>query len=242
MNWFQRKKKAATPRPIRARSHQPVLEELEVRSLLTNASLFAATLIVHSPEALTDFVANEYISLLHRLPDSQGLNGFVQMMENGMTPEAVEAAFVSSPEYIVDHGNTSVGFLNGLHRDLLGRAPDAAGLNNWLMMMARGMTATQVAQAFATSVERQSIIVTADYLALLGRPPEAGAVTFWVNQLGHGLNRADVETMIVGSDEFFQRQGNTNVNFIVAAYQDVLGRTPRNDEVNAWLMIMAQHP
>jgi hypothetical protein len=242
MTWFQRKNKAATPRPIPTRSHQPALEELEARSLLTNASFFAGTLIVHSPEALTDFVANEYIGLLHRLPDAQGLNNFVQMMAQGMTPEAVEAAFVSSPEYILDHGNTSIGFVTGLYRDLLGRAPDAAGLNNWLTMMARGMTASQVAQAFATSVERQSIVVTADYVTLLGRVPEAGAVTFWVNQLGHGLNRADVESMIVGSDEFFQRQGNTNVNFIVAAYQDVLGRTPRVDEVNAWLTIMAQHP
>jgi hypothetical protein len=242
MRWFQRKNQAATPRSAGARSYQPALEALETRNLLTNASMFSGTLIVHSQESLTDFVTSEYVNLLHRLPDVAGLSGFVQMMQNGMTPEAVEAAFVASPEYIINHGNTASGFLTGLYFDLLGRAPDMAGFNNWLMMMARGMTAIQVAQSFATSMERQGIVVTQDYLGFLGRPPEAGAVTFWVSQLNHGLNRADVESMFVGSNEFFQRQGSTNVNFIVATYQDVLGRTPRTDEVNAWLAIMAMHP
>jgi len=242
MRWFQRKSQAAVSRAAGARSYQPTLESLETRNLLTNASMFAGTLIVHSQESLTDFVTSEYVNLLHRVPDIGGLTGFVQMMQNGMTPEAVEAAFVASPEYIIDHGNTTSGFLTGLYFDLLGRAPDTAGFNNWLMMMARGMSAMQVATSFATSMERQSIVVTQDYVAFLGRAPEAGAVTLWVNQLNNGLSRLDVESMIVGSNEFFQRQGATNVNFIVAAYQDVLGRTPQTSEVNAWLTIMAMHP
>jgi hypothetical protein len=214
---------------------------LETRALPTTASLFAATLITHSAESYADFVANEYLTLLGRAPDMQGMNAWVAALSNGMSPEAVEAAFVASPEYIINHGNTNSGFLIGLYRDLLGRAPDVMGFNNWMMMMANGMSAAQVAMLFATSQERQSIVVTQDYLSFLGRAPEAGAVSFWVSQLSHGLNRADVESMIVGSNEFFLRQGNTNVNFIVAAYQDVLARTPQMSEINLWLTIMAQH-
>src|SRR5262249_48249501 len=155
--------------------------------------------IVHSTENFINFVTNEYTTLLGRLPDVQGLNVFVQALTNGMSPEAVEAAFVSSPEYIMDQGNTASGFLTGLYRDLLGRIPDVNGFNGWLRALANGFTAPQVAMFFATSVERQSIVVTQDYLGFLGRVPEAGAVTFWVNQLNHGLNRADVESMFVGS-------------------------------------------
>jgi hypothetical protein len=160
-------------------------------------------------------------------------------MLNGMTPEAVEAAFVASPEYILDHGNTSAGFLTGLYRDLLGRAPDTMGFNSWMTLLARGVTPLQVALSFAKSPERQSIVVTQDYLMFLGRTPERMAVTFWVNQLATGMNRADVESRIIGSDEFFLRQGGTNTTFVIAVYQDVLGRTPSMNEINFWLNIMA---
>jgi hypothetical protein len=241
MRWFA-KSSVTHSRVSRPRSCQLAVESLEPRRVPTNASMFVAPLIVHSTESFMDFVINEYRNFLGRAPDLQGLNGWVQALTNGMSPEAVEAAFVSSSEYIFDHGNTAASFLFGLYHDLLGRAPDSAGFNNWLNMMAQGLTPAQVATFFATSVERQSIVVTEDYLLFLGRTPEGGAVTFWVNQLGHGLNRADVESMIVGSTEFFLKQGDTNVGFITGAYQDVLGRTPGTDEINFWLNGMAQHP
>jgi hypothetical protein len=225
----------------RAPSYRPSLESLEARDVPTSGSAFATTLIVHSTENLVDFVTNEYAILLGRQPDAQGLAGFVQALANGMSPEAVEAVFVSSPEYIFDHGNTRGGFLTGLYQDLLGRAPDVNGFNGWLTRLAAGFTVQQVALLFATSAERQSIVVTQDYLGFLGRVPESGAVTFWVNQLNHGLNRADVASLIVGSDEFFQRQGNTNVNFVVGAFQTVLGRAPQVNEITFFLNIIAQH-
>jgi hypothetical protein len=241
MKWFRRKSRGAAPQAGQ-RSYRPEIEALEARRVPTNGSAFAANLIVHSTENFADFVTNEYIILLRRLPDIQGLNSWVQALTNGMRPEAVEAAFVASPEYILDHGNTSSGFLVGLYNDLLGRAPDMAGFNNWMNMLARGLSPTQVAMFFATSAEREAIVVTRDYLTLLGRTPEAGAVAFWVSRLNSGLNRADVESQIVGSNEFFQRQGGTDVDFVVGTYQLVLGRTPRMDEVNFWLTVIAQHP
>src|SRR5262249_13367175 len=154
------------------------LEPLETREVLSTGSAFAASLIVHSTENLVDFVTNEFANLLGRAPDAPGVNAFVQALANGMSPEAVESAFVSSPEYVADHGNTAAGFLIGLYRDLLGRTPDITGFNGWMSALARGVTVRQVAMLFVTSVERQSIVVTQDYLVFLGRVPEAGAVTF----------------------------------------------------------------
>jgi hypothetical protein len=241
LEWLGSSSSVTTSRPARTHRYRPALEPLETREVPTSGSAFAATLIVHSTENLVDFVTNEYATLLGRRPDAQGLNGFVQALANGMSPEAVEAAFVSSPEYIFDQGNTASGFLTGLYRDLLGRTPDVNGFNGWLSMLANGVTVRQVSLLFATSAERQAIIVTQDYLGFLGRVPESGAVTFWVNQLSHGLNRADVASLIVGSNEFFQRQGNTNVNFIIGAFQTVLGRMPQTGEINVFLNIIAQH-
>jgi hypothetical protein len=241
MSWFRSKAPDTTSRALEFRNFRPVLEPIETRELLSTGSAFAASLIVHSRENFADFVTNDYFGFLGRAPDMQGLNGFVQALTNGMSPEAVEAAFVASPEYIMNHGNTAAGFLVGLYRDLLGRAPDVLGFNGWMSRLAHGFTAQQVAMAFATSAERQAIVVTQDYFLFLGRMPEPGAVTFWVSQLSHGLNRADVESLIVGSPEFFQRQGNTNVGFIVGAFETVLGRNPQPGEVNFFLNIIAEH-
>ena len=56
------------------------------------------------------------------------------MMANGMTPEAVEVAFVSSPEYILDHGNTASGFLTGKYRSAadLSKSPRGQAVKKYL--------------------------------------------------------------------------------------------------------------
>jgi hypothetical protein len=226
---------------VRAPGHgvsRLALEPLEMRDLLTNGSLFVATQIVHSLEHYEDFVTAEYVRFLGRAPDAIGFQNWVGALVQGMAPETVEAGFVASPEYFLDHGNNNTDWLTGLYFDLLSRAPDSGGLNGWLNAMAGGTTPTQVALAFSFGQERQTIVITQDYLFFLQRAPEAGAISYWLGQLQQGDNRADVASKIVGSDEFFIRQGSDNTNFIIAAYQDVLQRTPTVSEISFWLQFM----
>jgi Domain of unknown function (DUF4214) len=221
----------STPGP-RAR---PALEALETREVLSTATLNVALAIVNSPEHFADFVSNEFVQFLRRPADPVGLSFFVNQLERGLSPETVEAAFVSSPEYILDHGNTVGGFLTGLYNDLLGRTPDLAGFNFWLNRLAAGETPFQVAGQFATGVERETIVIREDYFAFLGRAPDAGGLNHWLTLLHSGFDRAFVAAGILGSNEFFQRNGNTNTNFIVAAFTDVLGRTPSRNELGLFL-------
>src|SRR5262249_44522294 len=149
--------------------------------LLSASTLAVASGIVHSTENFDNFVISEYATLLGRAPDVGGFNVWVGQLQNGMSPEAGEAGFVSSAEYILDHGNNASQWLTGLYNDLLGRAPDVGGFNNWLNALAGGMTPGQVAQAFATSIERESIVIRQDYLDFLGRVPSSPEVGFWLN-------------------------------------------------------------
>ena len=159
MTWFQKKANvpATAGRPCTAGL---AVEQLETRDLLSAATLAVASGIVHSTENFDNFVIGEYATLLGRAPDIGGFNAWVGQLQNGVSPEAVEAGFVSSAEYILDHGNNAAQWLTGLYNDLLGRAPDAGGFNNWLNALAGGMSPSQVAQLFATSTERESILIS----------------------------------------------------------------------------------
>jgi hypothetical protein len=226
---------AGPVKPARVHSARPALEALETRAVPSAATFNVASEIVNSPENFADFVTGEYLRFLRRPPDAGGLNFFVAGMEQGLSPEAVEADFLSSTEYILDHGNNAGTWLTGLYNDLLGRTPDVAGFNSWLGQLAAGATPFQVAAGFTTSVERETIVIREDYAALLGRAPDAAGLNTWLSALQNGSSRAFVASAIIGSNEFFQRNGNTNVNFVVAAFVDVLGRTPSSAELALFL-------
>src|SRR5207244_5727752 len=133
---------------------KPRIEELERRNLLSKATFAVASGILNSPENFINFVTSEYRHLLGRNPDSNGLNHFVGLLENGVNPETIEAQLASSTEYILDHGNAATGFITGLYQDLLARNPDNNGLNNWLNALANGSSNFAVAAGFVTSRER----------------------------------------------------------------------------------------
>jgi hypothetical protein len=240
MSWFQSGNAIASA-VARPRTATLAVEQLETRDLLSAATLAVATGIVGSRESLQDFVTTEYQAFLGRAPDSTGLRNWTNLLLSGATPEFVEAGIVSSNEYIANHGNNATQWLTGLYNDLLGRAPDAAGLNAWLNALAGGMSTSQIAQFFAGSVEREAIIITNDYVSFLGRSPEAGAVNGWLNFEAQGHGRADVASQILASDEFFRDHSNLPSSFITGVYQDVLNRTPSQAEINIWLTVYNQN-
>jgi hypothetical protein len=240
MSWFQQNANQAVS-PRRPRSASPMVEQLESRDLLSAATFAVATGIVNSRESLRDFVTSEYLAFLGRTPDGAGLQNWLGQLTNGTAPEVVEAGIVSSQEYIAKHGNNATGWLTGLYTDLLGRAPDALGLNAWLNALASGLTVNQIALDFTFSGEREAIIITNDYVGFLGRLPEPGAVNAWLTFESLGFGRADVATQILASDEFFRDHSNIPSSFITGVYQDVLNRTPSQTEINIWLTVYNQN-
>jgi Domain of unknown function (DUF4214) len=234
--WNMLRRLFARPaRATRVYTAKPALEGLETRAVPSVTTLTVASEIVNSPEHFADFVNGEYLRFLRRPADAAGLSFFVASMEQGLSAETVEADFVSSTEYILDHGNNATLWLSGLYNDLLGRTPDVAGLNSWLNALAAGATPFQVAAGFVTSVERETIVIRQDYAAFLGRAPDAAGLNHWLSVLQGGFSRSFVASGILASTEFFQRSGNTNSDFVIATFEDVLNRIPSASELAVFL-------
>jgi len=237
MKWLRRCPRTHRASSAKHRSPAPIVEELEARRVLSAATQAVASGIVTSPENIINFVTSEYVNLLRRPPDSAGLSNWVNQMENGMSPESVEAGFVASNEYIQDFNNNPSDWVTAVYHDLLGRAPDSNGFNHWLNNMANGESAFGVATEIATGPEREAMVIRKDYTQFLGRIARNDEVDSWLAVFQQGSNRANVATGIVASDEFFADANKDPSTFITHAYQDVLSRTPNSNEVAFWLNV-----
>ena len=116
-----------------------------------------------------------YGAALGRRPDPIGFGEWVQETEAGASDlEAVAAGFVGSAEFAARFGAPdNAGFVTLLYANVLGRAPDAAGLNYWTNAMATGTSRAGALLGFSESAEYKQR-TAANYHAGLWVPdPEA---------------------------------------------------------------------
>jgi hypothetical protein len=64
------------------------------------------------------------------------------------------------------------------------------------------------------------------YQRYLHRQADSGGLQSFAGQLSHGATLEQVAAVLVGSSEYFQLHGGSNVSFLNALYLDALGRTP----------------
>jgi hypothetical protein len=198
-----------------------------------------ASALTHSGEYYSLFVTNAYTHYLGRTPAAAEVAGWVSAMQNGLSDERLEAAFIGSPEYIARHGGQGAGWVIGMYHDLLGRTPSQAEVNGWILAMNNGETPQQVAYGFAASPEREGIRVRDDYFRFLGRAPSQAEVNGWVDSFVHGNSNENVVAGFVGSPEYFSARGHgNNTLWINVAYHDVLNRYPGASEVAFWLGLL----
>jgi hypothetical protein len=77
------------------------------------------------------------------------------------------------------------------------------------------------------------------YQNYLGRFPEPAGLNAWVADLQAGLRDEQLEAGFLGSPEYLTSHGGTLPRWIRGMYQDVLGRTPAETEVQLWLEAVA---
>jgi len=159
--------------------------------------------IATSPEARDILVTSFYESFLNREPDSNGLSYWVGQLNGGSTDESVIAAIVGSPEFYSASGGTADGFLTASYEDLLGRAPDSAGLTYWEGQLSSGASPTSVIAGILSSTEYRTEFVEGLYNDLLGRAPDAAGLSYWVGQLASGVTDESVISSIIGSAEYY---------------------------------------
>jgi hypothetical protein len=125
-------------------------------------------------------------------------------------------------------------FLCSAYEDLLGRAPDPAGLAFWDARLAGGMSRTTVAYDIATSPGYRHNLVTGYYETFLKRAPDSGGLSYWVARLNGGASDQSVITGLVGSDEFYADCGASPGGFVTALYSKLLGRGPDSGGLAYW--------
>lgn len=182
-------------------------------------------------------INDAYETFLGRSPDSGGMNYWIGQMQAGMSIEVVDAAFLASNEYVLDQGGTNVGWVDGLYRDLLARAPDAPGLQFWNGLLEAGVSKAVVAMAIAGSFERESLIVKQDYQTLLGQSPHAPLIDYWVGQLQNRPNDAALVAALIGSPEYYNdpAKGSGNAgDWVTSVYHDLFGISPESHEAAWW--------
>jgi hypothetical protein len=121
--------------------------------------------------------------------------------------------------------DATTSFVAQLYGDLLDRAPDAAGLANWVQQLNHGVSRDQVAGAVWDSAEHRGLEVDSYYRNLLHRPPDAAGRLLWVEAFLSGLSEDQVEQGFLLSPEY-QAAHAGDTAFLTGLYLDVLGRQP----------------
>jgi hypothetical protein len=92
-----------------------------------------------------------------------------------------------------------------------------------------------VAEAFAHSPEYYNGLIRTYYQDFLGRSAGASEQTFWAQSLENGARDEIVLSQILGSNEYFQKAGGTNQDWLNSLYQDLLNRAADQSGQAAWL-------
>ncbi|MBU2994089.1 DUF4214 domain-containing protein [Octadecabacter sp. B2R22] len=108
----------------------------------------------NSPSEWSDDVFRLYQATLDRAPDATGFANWSDRLGSGTDYLDAASGFVNSTEFANTYQDLSDSeFVTLLYANVLDRAPDETGLENWSQRMADGMTEVEVVQGFAQSAE-----------------------------------------------------------------------------------------
>ncbi len=98
----------------------------------------------------------------------------------------------------------------------------------------------QIAGTFTHSTENFQRFVTNAYRTYLQRTPDSAGVNYWVNRMAQGMTDEQLEASFVGSDEYVSDHGGASAAWVKDIYQNLLGRSASQAEIDHWLQQMAQ--
>nr|WP_252734772.1 DUF4214 domain-containing protein [Octadecabacter sp. B2R22] len=155
-----------------------------------------------------DDVFRLYGATLDRVPDEGGFGNWSLRLAEGTSYLTVVDGFTNSAEFQNTYGATdNGGFVELLYNNVLDRAPDETGLENWTTRLTTGeMSRAQVVQGFAQSTEFKE--ATHD------------AMTDWVKSFGTEdiLSGGGGSNVLIGgimSDTFAFEQSTNGHNVII---------------------------
>jgi streptogramin lyase len=174
-----------------------------------------------------DFINSLYHTVLGRVADQQGLNGWFLALEAGASRLQVAEGFWQSPE----HRDLEV---EQFYENLLHRSAVAAERAPWVSALVAGADERDIESAFLNSPEYQAAhanvvsFVIGVFNDVLGRDPNAGELSTWQQNLNGNVSPTAFENFLLRSDEFDR-------DVVDALYMRVLNRPPDQTGAQGWL-------
>ena len=112
------------------------------------------------------------------------------------------------------------------YNNVLGRNPESPAFETWVSELDGGLARSEYAFALLDSDEFRRVIVNVFFGIYLDREADPAALAAFAPVIDGGISWEYVESLILGSDEFFDNEGGDNTSFVTALYGRVLGRTP----------------
>jgi hypothetical protein len=182
------------------------------------------------------FVAKAYQDLLHHAPDTNALNEWSLVLDQGVRRDRVAFAITRSSDYF-----TVV--IDDLYQKYLKRAPDQRGMSDDLAFLTSGGTREEVEAGIIGSDEYFSIRCGGSvqgwkdtmYSDVFGRAIDPTGDSHIQASLDVGVPRRGIAEAIFSSGEF-------RYDFINGLYETLLGRPAEQAGINEWLgYIQAGH-
>ncbi|MCR4895596.1 MAG: DUF4214 domain-containing protein [Lachnospiraceae bacterium] len=205
-----------------------------------------------------------YDEILGRVPDAEGLDGWVEgLNDHSLSVANILEGFFLSPE-VLDKGMTGTELVTMMYQVILLRDPAEGEVAAWVAKLDAGeLTIPQLLASFVNSPEAQAnfedlgldaggmysdgtviarglrAFVERMYEVVLGRESEKKGFYGWADKVMlEGLSPRDIPANFFGSPEY-TNLNKTDAEFITDCYLAILGRAPAADEVAGWIEYLA---
>ena len=213
--------------------------------------------ILSNQEVQEHVATRLYQAAFGRAPDAVGLMDTSRALIQGAGLNQVAAAFVGSAEFTARYGAASsdAAFVSTLYQNVLHRAGDAGGVQNWLNTLAQGGSRATVLAGFSESAENRAALnvnpnlsysETSEaqterlYDAAFGRAPDSAGFNAWSHALLNGTTLQQAAASFIGGPEYASRYGAaaTNGAYVDALYQNTLHRAADAPGRAHWLDLL----
>ena len=145
-------------------------------------------------------IANLYVSLFNRAPDTAGLNFWANAVANGASLSTVTQGFLTAPEGVATYptSQTANAFVTAFYTTVFGRAPDAGGLQFWTAALAnmggvgsaaaRSQLVSQIVNVVSAPLSAADAALPANAQSVLDR-------ALFANKIDYGLYLATQTTL-----------------------------------------------
>jgi uncharacterized protein YkwD len=171
---------------------------------------------------------------LRRTPDAPTVATLVSLMQQGTSEMTVLQGLLSSSEYFGLKGANAVDYVQGLFRDVLGRAPGPTEAAPWVSRVAAGDRLGAVGDLLA-SLEFKGVEVRGYFRRLLRRDADPVGLNVFVTELISGTPEHVVVGQITNSPEYVNFAHG--VLWLRGLYQDLMGRAALDTpgDLGVWL-------